>query len=105
MKIITGKRRTGKTTKLIQENAACGGYIVCRSKGEARRIATQAKAMGLIIPLPLTYEELLSKQYYGKGVARFWIDNANDLLRHICSPVPLAGITIDVEGEYDGTEG
>lgn len=70
MKIIMRGRRNGKTTELIKMSAENGGYIVCRSHNAASMIKKQSKEMGLKIPYPITYAELLRKSYYAKGVKK-----------------------------------
>ena len=83
----------GKTTKLIQKSAETGNYIVCYSLDEANSIQVFAQDMGLKIPLPITYDEFLNKQYYGKDINGFLIDNADMFLQSL-SNVPINSITV-----------
>lgn len=99
MKIIKGGRRSGKTTELIRMCAENGGYIVCRSYNAASMIQKQSKEMGLKIPYPLTYTELLHKSYYAKGVKKLYIDDADELLRILTRGVELEAITINIQEE------
>lgn len=74
MEIIYKPRRSGKTTELIKACILKGGYIVCNNEREAHRIQEQAKDMGYKIPLPITYDELINKQY-SKNISKLHIDN------------------------------
>lgn len=101
MKIISKGRRNGKTTELIRMCAERGGYIVCRSNNAALMIKRQSKEMGLKIPYPITYAELLHKNYYAKGVKKLYIDDANELLRTLTRGVEVEAITINIQEERE----
>lgn len=92
MWFIGGKRQQGKTTQLIKIAAENGGYIVCRSKHECGRINDMAHAMGVRIAFPLTYQEFIEKRYHGKGISRFYIDDADVLLQSL-TEVPIEVVT------------
>jgi len=95
MKILVGGRGIGKTYQLICESSAQQLYIVCRSKYEATRIFDVANQMKKSIPFPITYEEFINKEYYGKRIRGFLIDDANELLQYM-TLVPIMTITIGV---------
>jgi len=97
MKIIIKPRGMGKTTELIKQSSKEWKYIVCHSHKEATRIQEQARRINVEIPLPITYQEFLEKQYYGKGIKGFIIDNADMLLQSL-SPVKIDIITL-TDGE------
>lgn len=103
MKVITGGRRAGKTTKLIKLAAEDFAYIVCCSKEECQRIFEQAKEMGLYIPFPITIQDLLEKRYYGEGVRRIAVDNIGFVFSQIAPDLQTIAITVD--GNEDGVEG
>jgi hypothetical protein len=97
-KWIASKRRTGKTTRLIGLAEDRRGYIVCHSREEAQRIADEARRMDVKINFPLTYDEFVRGQYYGKGVETVYIDNADMLLHYLCHHgVRLGAVTINEE--------
>lgn len=95
-KIIYQGRNTGKTTELIKLSATHQFYIVCHSIQEANGILEQARGMGLNIPAPITYDDFINKNYYGKGIRGFLIDNAEYLLQQM-TRVPIMAITINKE--------
>ena len=101
MKIIMRGRRNGKTTELIKMSAENGGYIVCRSHNAASMIKKQSKEMGLKIPYPITYAELLRKSYYAKGVKKLYIDDVDELLRTLTRGVEVEAITINIQEERE----
>ena len=60
--IIIGGRGSGRTTELIRMSAENNIYIVCLDRRRALNIAAMAREMGLIIPFPITVEELPIKR-------------------------------------------
>lgn len=95
MKVIYNGRGAGKTTELIKICAKQGGYIVCHSFNEAHRIFKQAKKLNLNIPLPISYQEFVNKEYYAKEVKKFHIDNVYMLVVYL-SEVPIETITLTI---------
>ena len=93
MRVIYRDRQQGKTHDLIKICHEEGGYIVCANRRMVKEIELMAQQMGLNIPLPLTFEEFLRKQYYGLGVNKFHIDDAHLLLKAL-TPVHIATITL-----------
>lgn len=94
MKIIFKPLRTGKTTELIRLSEEKGFYIVCFNRQEALRVASNAKYHGFKIPFPMTYDDLLEKRYYGKGIKGILIDNADIFLDYIAGDLQLGAITL-----------
>lgn len=90
MRIITGKRQTGKTTQLIHESATTGFYIVCRSMAECKRIADHAKDLGLKIPYPISYNEAINN----KLINNVLIDNIIHFAEYACT-AKVHSVTID----------
>lgn len=93
MKIILSPRQFGKTTRILIKANNYNGYIVCHNHDEIKRISRQAKKMKLKINFPMTFDEFIKKQYYGKGVKKFHIDNAEILLQML-TEVPIETITL-----------
>lgn len=93
MKIVVRRRGSGKTTELIKECAAKGGYIVCHNDQAARHIQRLARKMNLSIPFPLTFEEFTGGHYYSAGVRRVYIDNLELCIKNV-SRVPIETITM-----------
>lgn len=96
MKIITKKKFGGKTHELIVMSAISGDYIVCKSIHDASEIQSRAIDMGLHIPLPITYDEFIEKQYSGRNIKGFLIDNVDVLLDYI-SKIPISAITLTID--------
>ncbi len=93
MKVILRARQQGKTTEIIKRSHETGGYIVCRTVEEAHKIQEQAVKLGYKIPLPITVGEFINKEYYGKGIKSFLIDNADYLLQSL-TDVRITDISI-----------
>ena len=100
VKIITGARRVGKTFELIKESAKTGNYIVCHSKQECSRILSEAVKHKLNIPMPISYYEFMNKQYYGKHINGFLIDDIDRFLWMI-SNVPINTVTFSMFPEIE----
>ncbi len=98
MEIIHSPRQSGKTTKLI-EKAHNGRYkiIVCHSREEADRIFQVAMRMEKNIPLPITYDEYLKGNFYGKNIESFLIDNVDMFITYLSKGVPVEAITINTK--------
>ena len=64
MDIYIGERQSGKTRKLIEESAKTGAIIATFSKGSCDYIKLQAYEMGLRIPEPIRYSELIDRAFY-----------------------------------------
>lgn len=94
MKMLVQPRGAGKTTEAIKLAAERFAYIVCSSHREAHRIAKQARTMGLDIPFPCTFDELLRGEFcHGGGVRAFIVDNVDLLLQQLAGPVPVLAAT------------
>lgn len=95
MKVIFRKPQTGKTTELIKRCYESGGYIVCKNTSRAKFVMKMAREMNLKIPFPLTFDELLTQNYYARGVKSFHIDNADELIQMIATGVEVKTIVMD----------
>lgn len=96
MKIILREPRAGKTTELIERCYENGGYIVCPNGKCAQEINKKAKEMNMRIAYPLTFQEFLSKRYYVQGVRKFYIDNADMLIRSLAAGFEVDSIVMDL---------
>ncbi|MCT3673590.1 hypothetical protein HZQ94_10370 [Elizabethkingia anophelis] len=93
MQIILSDRNTGKTNQLIKLSAVTGNYIVCSTKHQAGNLHMIAKNIGYNIPLPITYDEFIRREYYSQGIRGFLIDDAELFLQSL-SHVPINVITL-----------
>lgn len=99
MKKIYREPRTGKTTDLIEMCANLGGHIVCMDKIRAEQTFEMARDFGFNIPYPITFDEFLSGKY--KGVKKFYIDNADQLLKKLAKGVWVEAIVMDDTTKWD----
>lgn len=81
--------RSGKTIWCIEKAFECDAYMVCMNRDEASRVFKLAEEIGKPIRFPITYEELIRRQYYGRGCKAFVIDNSNLLIQYLASTVPV----------------
>lgn len=99
-KIIVGKRRTGKTTKAIEESAKTYKYILAPNRIMAKHIFEQALDMGINIPFPVTIDEVLNKHVSHRAKEKgFIIDEGLMLLENILG-AHVHMITISEREEY-----
>jgi len=90
MEIIYGGRGSGKTTKLIQESATTGAVIVCHSQWYIGTILDMAKRSKLEIPVPITYQDLISQRWLGKKIGSFLIDDVDMFIEYVAlKPVKI----------------
>ena len=93
-KMFVGGRGSGKTTECIKFAAEHNAYIVCRSQGEAHRIAVAATAMGLRIPFPITYSEFVQGRFFGPNINGFVIDDVDELVRQLARDVDVIAMSL-----------
>ena len=91
--LVVLPRAKGKTSAAIRRAARDHLCIVAIDAREVRRVADVARAMGLDIPFPITFEEFLGGRFYSRGIRGFIVDNADYLIRYIARGVPVAMIT------------
>ena len=93
MKIIYKPRQSGKTLEAIKISAETGSRIVCHSKEECNRVFCMAQEMGINIPFPISFDEFLRREYHGRHIKGFIIDNADMLLQYL-TPVMVECVTL-----------
>ena len=95
MLVIKGPRQSGKTDELIKLAAARKAYLVVFSCREAQRCQERAKSLGLSLYFPLTYEEFVKGDFYGKGLNGLLIDDVEDLLRYMARGVGVIAYSLE----------
>lgn len=97
MKIITGVRGSGKTTRLIQESAMTGKYILVATQEQVVSVAKTAQELDIKIPYPITIEDLKNPSRYIKteGVL---VDESMSLLQYLV-PVKIHIAVVDTTQE------
>lgn len=96
MKIVVQGRQMGKTTKIIELAAKDDLYIVCPNRGMARNLFELAKQQGKAIRMPITWDEFITKKYYGEKIKGFAFDELGLSLRESTN-VPIKMVTMSVE--------
>lgn len=98
MKIIQTARGGGKTTQLIEEALQLWGYnlIVCISRDEATRLWKEILEKKYDLPKPITFDDFIKGNYYGKNINAFLIDNADMLMHYISNGVKIHAITVKI---------
>lgn len=95
MLVISGPRQSGKTDELIKMAAAKKAYLVVFSYAEAQRCQARARSLGLELLFPLTYEEFVKGDFYGKGMKGFLVDDIADLLRYMARGVEMIAYSVE----------
>lgn len=82
MKIISGKRRIGKTSELIITSKMTGYPIVTSNQSSAENIKNMAKDMNCEIPEPITISQFNSREFKGYKhlINRVLVDNVEFIL-------------------------
>lgn len=95
IKIIRGKRGSGKTKKLIELSAKNGGHIVCQNKQHSEYILNFAKELNLEIPKPYTYSEILDDKILYTLRKEIYIDDVDYFLNFLFKfRAPVRAITL-----------
>ena len=80
MRFITGPRRTGKTTTLMEDSARTGIPIIAPSMMMANYISMLAKERGLDIPEPTSINKVVNR---GGRPGKYLIDELEMCLRQL----------------------
>ena len=91
---VMGGRGKGKTTYLVMRSARTQTYILTLNKQRAKEISRIANNMGLYIPYPITLEEYLRDKLRGTFITNILIDDADDILQALFSPLKIDAITM-----------
>ncbi len=95
MDVIVGGRRSGKTTRLIRLAESNRAVIICPSEGHCNKVRDEADRLGLKIPVPRTFNELIGPSSMDRPPPLpVIIDNADVLLRDLCGNKELIGVAI-----------
>lgn len=99
---IIDERRTGKTTKLIEESAKTGCYILVASRCQAKAVFKLAIELGMVIPYPVTINEIDPHKVMGSSLERdgILVDEALIVLQKMIG-LKIKGVAISIN-EFDG---
>ena len=102
MKVIYKSRGGGKTTALIEEAKKLEGYnlIICSNKNHAQDLWKKILEKGYDLPQPITFNEFIKGQYFGKNINAFLIDNADSLLQFLSKGVKIHAVTFNKEEKW-----
>ena len=89
------RRRTGRTTALIEQSAKDWLYMVCTNRKEAERVMREARRMGLDIPMPITHDDLIVGRFCGRGIRGFLVDDVDMVLAVLARGVPVRSAALD----------
>lgn len=93
MRTIFLPPRAGKTYALIDIASREGLYIVTLDIREARRIFELSRKLNKPIRFPLTFEDVKRGKFFGRGIDKLLIDNADEYLKFLC-PLPIHTMTL-----------
>ena len=94
MEIIMKCLAGGKTTRLIEMcHKDNGSYMVCINRRTADVVFKRAIEIGMRIPLPITFDDLLKGNYDGKNITGLYIDNL-DILIEVIARVSVKAVSL-----------
>lgn len=94
MRIIISARQAGKTTEIIRQASKDWLCIVCPNRVQVGLVADMAARRGMDIPFPITWYDFISKNYYGKNINGFAIDNLDMCISQESSvPIKVVSMT------------
>ena len=97
MKVISGPRGSGRTSRLIEYAAGKKVYIACHSRHEALRIADVASGMNLEILHPITYDEM--ERMVGTRTQKVAIDNIEMFAQFMLRHLSVVAIVVEAQDE------
>ena len=101
-KIIGGKRVCGKTTALIKESYESGLHILCANRDMAKIVYSQSVNMNLIIPYPLTIDDL--KTFGSSRIKGLLVDEVEMVMYAMFGiPVQTMSTSLRLKELPDGT--
>jgi hypothetical protein len=71
--------------------------MVVKDMDTVNQIETYARRHKLDIPQPLTVEEFVSGEFYGRGIKGFVIDDIEFLLKYLARGVDIKAISLTKE--------
>ncbi|WP_306353686.1 hypothetical protein [Flavobacterium sp. '19STA2R22 D10 B1'] len=92
MEIIIKNRRAGKTTSLIKLCSETQYTIVCANKKQVGYIGEVSIEMGINIPVPITFDEFVHKDY-NDSIKGFLIDDADCFIQQL-TKVKITAMTL-----------
>lgn len=96
MEFIIRPPGTGKTTDLIKRASEENLYIVCRGTSRANDLNRRAVNMGKSIPFPLTFHEFLYREYAGRYINGFLIDDVDKFLNYMTTGANVVAVTASI---------
>ena len=100
MKIIRGKRQSGKTAEIIEQCAKDKySLIVVPNSGLCDSVFLQSKAMGCDIPKPITFNDFIRGRFYAPSVKKFYFDELAMCLKRFTKGVPIEAVNL-ISDEY-----
>ena len=92
MKFIIKPECKGKTTDLIKIAYDNNAYMIVPTKNHATQVFHYARKIGYDILFPISVEEILKKQYFGKRIKAFVIDDIERFIKEIIPVVPVIAV-------------
>ncbi len=94
MQLVIKGLAEGKTTELIKLcHGDNGSYMVCVNRRTADQVFKMAIELGMKIPLPITFDDLLKSNYDGRNITGLYVDNL-DILIEVLARVPIRAVSI-----------
>lgn len=75
MELVVKPRQAGKSEDILQIAAREFSYIVCPTRDDVARLWARARRQEINIPMPITWDEFVSRRYNGRGIRGFVIDD------------------------------
>lgn len=100
MRFIQGKKGMGKTTRLLYASEFRNIPIICVDAQHKKELLHKAVELQLIIPEPITLNEIINKSKVIEHIDGVLIDNLSPIIRALFSNLgvkaPIKGVTLDL---------
>jgi hypothetical protein len=100
VKVYAKPRGGGKTHELIKLAADRHLVVICASAEMAGMVAKRARELGLDIPQPLSWRQVMNGAHRGRRINGYVIDDADACLQQIVgTPAPVVAVSLTNEPE------
>ena len=95
MKIIYGKRRSGKTAEIIKQCSQDKHSLIVVPNSQMRDcVFLQSQEMGCSIPNPITFDDFINARFNGFKVEKFYFDELIMCIKKFTNGVPIEAVNL-----------
>lgn len=103
--LITGTSGSGKTVEILKRiSERKRGYMVCMNRDEVDRVMRTIRGLGIDVPMPITFDQVMRRDFNSRGVRELWFDNLDILVSRLLAEklagCPIAGVSLGCASDW-----